>query len=385
MNERIYLSPPHMSGNELTYIHEAFDANWVAPIGPQLTAFENALSSYVGVPHVLGLSSGTAAIHLALMHLGIGAGDEVIVSTLTFSGSVNPIYYVGATPVFIDSETRSWNMDPALLREALADRAKTNNLPKAVIIVHLYGQCADMDQIVQICAEYNVPLIEDAAEALGSTYHGRSAGAFGHVSILSFNGNKIITTSGGGALLSHDENLINHSRKLATQAREHMPHYEHQEIGYNYRLSNILAAIGLGQLEVLEQRIEKRRWIFDYYQQHLSQYPGIGFMPDAGWGRHTRWLTVITIDPKQFGADREAVRVQLETENIESRPLWKPMHMQPVFSSCSIYGGGVSEMLFRDGLCLPSGTALTEQDLERIVALIAKQHQPASHHQFTRG
>ncbi len=369
-NQRIYLSPPHMSGLEQQYVQAAFDSNWVAPLGPNVDAFEAEFCALSGAPYALALSSGTAALHLALIHLGVGPGDEVAVSTLTFSASVNPILYQGARPVFIDSERASWNMDPDLLAEFLAKRARQNRLPKAVILVHLYGQSADVARIQAACAQYGVPLVEDAAEALGATYRGQSPGTFGRAGIFSFNGNKIITTSGGGMLVSADKSLIDHARKLATQAREPAHHYEHEEIGYNYRLSNVLAGIGRGQLQVLAERVAACRRNFAYYAAALGDCPGLSFMPEAEWGRHTRWLTTCTIDPMAFGADREAVRLALEAENIESRPLWKPMHLQPVFATYERVGGETAEALFADGLCLPSGSSLTEADLARVVAVV---------------
>ena len=367
---RIYLSPPHMSGREQRYFQEAFDSNWIAPLGPQVDAFEREFAAQVGAPHALALASGTAALHLALQLHGVGPGDEVLVSTLTFAASANPVVYLGARPTFIDSEPASWNMDPALLAETLDARARANRLPKAVILVHLYGQSADVDPILDACRRYGVPLIEDAAEALGASYKGRAPGVFGQAGIYSFNGNKIITTSGGGMLVAHDKALLDHARKLATQARDPAPHYEHSEIGYNYRMSNLLAAVGRGQLEALAERVDRKRRIFDFYRQALGDLPGVCFMPEAPWGRSTRWLTVLTLDPRQFGADREAVRLALEAERIEARPVWKPMHLQPVFRDCPSVGGAVAAQLFRDGLCLPSGTALTTADLERIVAIL---------------
>ena len=359
-----------MSGLEAEYVAEAFATNWIAPVGPHVNAFEQEFATLVGVPHAAALSSGTAALHLALLLTGVGPGDEVIVSTLTFSASANPIAYLGGRPIFIDSETASWNMDPGLLAETLRRKARQGQLPKAVVLVHLYGQSADIAPIQQACETYGVTLIEDAAEALGSTYHGRSPGTFGKAGIYSFNGNKIITTSGGGMLISHDAAFIAHARKLATQARDDAPHYQHSEIGYNYRLSNVLAGIGRGQLRVLEERVQARRRVFAYYQETLGHLPGIAFMPEAPWGRHTRWLTCITVDPEEFGATREDLRLALEAENIEARPVWKPMHLQPVFAGCESVGGGVAEALFTQGLCLPSGSNLTTDDLARVVAVV---------------
>jgi pyridoxal phosphate-dependent aminotransferase EpsN len=356
-----------MSGLEAPLVQEVFASNWIAPLGPQVDAFEAEFAAAVGSPHALALSSGTAALHLSLLLAGVGPGDEVLVSSLTFSASANPVVYLGARPVFIDSETTSWNMDPALLAETLERKARQGRLPKAVVLVHLYGQAADIDAILQVCQRYDVPLIEDAAEALGATYHGRSPGVFGQSGIFSFNGNKIITTSGGGMLVSPDQQFIEHARKLAQQARDPAPHYQHSEIGYNYRLSNVLAAIGRGQLQVLPERVRRKREICETYRQALGDLPGLAFMPEAPWGSSTRWLTVITVDPAQFGATREDIRLALEAENIESRPLWKPMHLQPVFRDCEVVGGAVSEALFRDGLCLPSGTAMSEDDLARVV------------------
>lgn len=371
MSERkILLSVPHMSGAELDYIRQAFETNWIAPLGPHVEAFEREFAELVGVKAALAVVSGTAAIHLALRVAGVGPGDEVWVSTLTFAASVNPVLYQGATPVFVDSDTRSWNMDPDLFVSALKQRAKKGRLPKAVVLVHLYGQSADLDPVLDACRRYEVILIEDAAEALGATYKGKAPGTFGLLGAYSFNGNKIITTSGGGMLVSNDERLIAHARKLATQAREPVPHYEHTEIGYNYRMSNVLAAIGRAQLQVLEERVTARRQIFEYYYRHLGDLPGLEFMPEAPWGRHTRWLTTLTIDPDKFGATREDVRRALEVANIESRPVWKPMHLQPVFAKYEAIGGTVAERLFRDGLCLPSSSQLTEEDLGRVVEVI---------------
>jgi dTDP-4-amino-4,6-dideoxygalactose transaminase len=356
-----------MTGREQLLVAEAFASNWIAPLGPFVSRFEEEFAARVGVEHALALSSGTAGLHLALMEAGVGPGDEVLVSTFTFAATVNPILYCGATPVFIDSETVSWNMDPELLDAALARRAAAGRLPRAVLLVHLYGQCADLDAIVALCERYGVTLIEDAAEALGATYRGRSPGGFGRSGVFSFNGNKIITTSGGGMLVSDDGDLIRHARKLATQARDPAPHYEHSEIGYNYRLSNLLAAVGVAQLEALEDRVQTRRRNFDYYRVALADLPGIEFMPEAPWGRHTRWLTCIMVDPAAFGADRETLRLTLEARGIEARPLWKPMHLQPAYARFEAVGGGVSEGLFERGLCLPSGSSLTGEELERVV------------------
>ncbi|HEX8272049.1 MAG TPA: aminotransferase class I/II-fold pyridoxal phosphate-dependent enzyme [Longimicrobiaceae bacterium] len=370
VRDRIWLSSPHMSGLEEEYVADAFATNWVAPLGPHVDAFEREFAEAVGARHAAALSSGTAAIHLALILAGVGPGDEVLVSTLTFSASVNPILYQGARPVFIDAERRSWNLDPELLAEELHSRARAGRLPRAVVAVHLYGQSADLDPILAACREHGVPLIEDAAEALGATYRGRAPGTLGVTGAYSFNGNKIITTSGGGMLVSDDEALIARARKLATQARDPAPHYEHSTVGYNYRLSNVLAAIGRGQLRVLEDRVQARRRNFDFYREALGDLPGIELMPEAEWGRHNRWLTTLTIDPDAFGADRETVRLALEAENAEARPVWKPMHLQPVFAEFPAVGGAVAEDLFERGLCLPSGSNLAPADLERVVETI---------------
>ena len=382
-----------MSGLEEQCVAEAFAGNWIAPVGPHVNAFEQEFAALVGVDHAAALSSGTAARHLALMLAGVGAGDEVFVSTLTGgplgAASVNPILYLGARPVLIDSEPQSWNMDPALLTETLARKARQGKLPKAVVLVHLYGQSADIAPIKAACARYGVALIEDAAEALGSHYQGRPPGTFSQAGIYSFNGNKIITTSGGGMLVSNDGAFIAHARKLATQARDDAPHYQHSEmalcahfvIGYNYRLSNVLAGIGRGQLRVLEERVQARRRNFDYYQETLGHLPGIAFMPEAPWGRHTRWLTCLTINPDEFGATREDLRLALEAENIEARPVWKPMHCQPIFAAPKglpeAVGGQVAEALFADGLCLPSGSNLTDGELERVMGVVQRGYHSA--------
>jgi dTDP-4-amino-4,6-dideoxygalactose transaminase len=374
---RIFLSPPHMGGEEMLFIHEVFESNYIAPVGPMLEAFERDFSDKVGIRHVVAVSNGTAAMHLAMHILGVRTGDEVIASTLTFIGSVSPIVFQGALPVFIDSDRSSWNMDPDLLAEELEFCRKRGRLPKAVIPTDLYGQCADLDRILEICRPYNIPVVADSAEALGAKYKGRSAGAGAKAAVFSFNGNKIITTSGGGMLASDDESFIRRSAFLSQQARDPEPHYEHSEIGYNYRMSNVLAAIGRGQLKVLEKRVAEKRTLFTLYQQMLGDLPGIEFMPEAAYGTSNRWLTVILISPDQFGVDREAVRLALEAQNIESRPVWKPMHLQPVFGGSRIRGGDVSEDFFRRGLCLPSGTQMTVSDIERVVNVIKNLAQSA--------
>ncbi|UXE66819.1 MAG: aminotransferase class I/II-fold pyridoxal phosphate-dependent enzyme [Chryseotalea sp. WA131a] len=373
MDKRIYLSPPHMGGEELGFIQQAFDANWVSPAGPHIDAFEKRLAEYNGIAHCAALSSGTAAIHLALIILGVKSGDEVICSTFTFSGSCNPIMYVGATPVFIDSEPETWNMDPELLEEAIVDRIKKGRKPKAIVLVHLYGMPAKINELVSVSRKYEIPIVEDAAEALGSTYEGKKAGTFGDIGIYSFNGNKIITTSSGGAMVSENENWIKKARFLATQARDAAPHYQHSEVGYNYRLSNISAGIGLGQLKVIDERVRQRRANFDFYKAAIGLISGVAFQPEVLSAFSNRWLTTIVIDSaKVGGVSREDIRLGLEKENIESRPLWKPMHLQPIFKEFPVYGGRVSESLFNEGLCLPSGSSLVAADLQRIKNLFAE-------------
>lgn len=371
MDKRIFLSSPHMSGQELIYVNEAFASNWIAPLGPHVEAFEAALSEYTGAGHTAVLSSGTAAIHLALVILGVRAGDEVITSSFTFSATVNPIVYQGATPVLIDSERDTWNMSPGLLESALRERAAKGKLPKAIILVHLYGMPAKIADIKAIANNYGIPLIEDAAEALGSRYKGRQPGVFGKIGILSFNGNKIITTAGGGALISDDPEIVGKARFLATQARDKAPHYQHSNIGYNYRMSNILAAIGRGQIGVLDERVRQRRSNYFFYRERLEKYDGISFLPepdDSYFSNH--WLTTVLIDPAKSRMNREQLQVNLEKKNIETRPLWKPMHLQPVFASCPSYMDGTSEDLFSKGLCLPSGSNLTEEDRFRIITAL---------------
>jgi dTDP-4-amino-4,6-dideoxygalactose transaminase len=374
MAKPILLSTPHMGDREHQFVTEAFETNWIAPIGPHVDAFEREFCQTVGASHATAVTSGTAALHLALKLVGVGMGDEVFCSSLTFSASANPIAYLGAKPVFIDSDSLSWNMDPQLLQAALAQRAKVGKLPKAVILVHLYGQSADIDPILAACQQYGVPMIEDAAEALGATYKGRSPGTFGTVGIFSFNGNKIITTSGGGMLVSEDASITSKAKFLATQARDPAPHYQHSEIGYNYRLSNVLAGIGRGQLLVLSDRVAARRRNCEVYEQALGKLPGVEFMPEAPWGSATRWLTCLTIDPVAFGADREQIRLALAAEQIEARPVWKPLHMQPIFKDCECFGGEVAEDLFDRGLCLPSGSNLSDEDLECVISAIVKCH-----------
>jgi dTDP-4-amino-4,6-dideoxygalactose transaminase len=372
---QILLSTPHMGDKEFAYVKEAFDTNWIAPIGPHIDTFEQEFCQLVGSPHAAALSSGTAALHLSLIIAGIGIGDEVFCSALTFCGSVNPILYQGASPVFIDSNRSSWNMDPELLTTELDRRAKIGKLPKAVILVHLYGQSADIHPILAACNKYQIPLIEDAAEALGATYKGINPGTLGQYGFYSFNGNKIITTSGGGMLVSEDASIIAKAKFLATQARDPAPHYQHTHIGYNYRLSNVCAGIGRGQLQVLADRVQQRRHNFAYYQKHLSHLPGLEFMPEADYGTSTRWLTCLTIDPAKFGCDRETIRTTLATKNIETRPVWKPMHLQPIFQECESIGGEVATDLFDRGLCLPSGSNLTDVELDRVIEAVIACHQ----------
>lgn len=375
MAKPILLSTPHIGDRELEFVKEAFDTNWIAPVGPHVDAFEQEFCEVVGASHAAAVSSGTAALHLALKLAGVQAGDEVFCSTLTFIASANPITYLGAKPIFIDSDRTTWNMNPELLRETLDKKAKIGKLPKAVVLVHLYGQSADIDPILEACNQYEIPLIEDAAESLGATYKGKSPGTFGKIGIFSFNGNKIITTSGGGMLVSEDSNLVEKARFLATQARDRAPHYQHSEIGYNYRLSNVLAGIGRGQLHFLTHRVKARRHNFEVYQQALGKLPGIEFMPEADFGRATRWLTCLTINSQTFGADREQVRLALAAQQIESRPVWKPLHLQPVFADCEYFGGVVAENLFNHGLCLPSGSNLMKEELERVISQIVEIHQ----------
>ena len=367
---RVYLSPPHVGAEERRLLLEAFESNWIAPVGPHIDRFEQEFAERLSLPGAVALSSGTAALHLALHILGVTRHDEVLTSTLTFAATANAITYLGARPVFIDSTSSTWTMDPALLEEELAACARRGRLPKAVMSVDLYGQCADYDKLVAACRKYDVPLVADASEALGATYRGEQAGRFGEMAAFSFNGNKIITSGGGGMLVSKRTDWMARARFLASQARDPAPHYEHSEIGFNYRMSNLLAAVGLGQLRNLDLRLAQRRGHNDYYRRQFSSLPGIDVMPEAAYGRSNCWLTCITIDPHRFGATREDLRQQLELGNIESRPVWKPMHLQPAFNGCRVRGGAVSTRLFERGLCLPSGSSLTQKDRERVVDTI---------------
>ncbi len=370
---RIYLSPPHLSGAERTFVTEAFDSNWVAPLGPNVNGFEGDLAAYTGAAHAAALSSGTAALHLALILLGVGPGDEVVCSSFTFSASANPIVYQGAVPIFVDSEADTWNMDPAALEAALRDRQRLGKVPKAVIAVHLYGMPAKMTEIAQTCARYGVPLIEDAAEALGSTYDGKAMGTFGAFGVLSFNGNKIITTSGGGALLSDNAAWIEQARFLATQARDPAPHYQHSQIGYNYRLSNVSAGIGRGQMQVLDERVAARRANTERYAAFFADYLGVTLQPEPEGMFSNRWLTTILVDPLETGGvTREDLRLALDANDIEARPLWKPLHLQPVFAHYPYYGDRLSERLFEQGLCLPSGSSLSDDEFGRVTGFLRR-------------
>ncbi|SEP76532.1 pyridoxal phosphate-dependent aminotransferase EpsN [Virgibacillus subterraneus] len=371
---RLFLSSPHMSGNEQKYIQEAFDLNWVAPLGNNVDGFEQEIASYNSVNGAAVVTSGTAAIHLALRHLNVESGDTVLCSSLTFVASANPILYQGANPILIDSEMDTWNMSPNALSRALEDAKTNGKLPKAVIIVNLYGQSARIEELMNICDSYGVPVIEDAAESLGSEYKGRKSGTFGMYGIFSFNGNKIITTSGGGALVSNEEEILNKARFLATQARDSAVHYQHSEIGYNYRMSNIVAGIGRAQLEVLDKRVEQRRSVFKRYHEAFSSIPGIKFQPELPDTKSNRWLTALTIDPNQTGISRHDIIDRLAEDNIEARPVWKPMHLQPLFDGVAYYPheerNSVSDYLFEYGLCLPSGSNMSEKEQERVIGII---------------
>lgn len=372
-NERIWLSLAHMGGHEQRFVQEAFDTNWVVPMGPNVDAFETELAAFLqSNVYVAALSAGTASLHLALIILGVKQGDEVLCQSFTFSASANPIVYQGATPVFIDSEKDTWNMSPEHLERAIKDRISKGKKPKAIIPVHLYGMPAKIEEIQSISSKYEIPIIEDAAEALGSRYKNQHCGTFGEMAVLSFNGNKIITTSGGGALVAHNEEYIKTARFLATQARDAAPHYQHSHIGYNYRMSNVVAGIGRGQMLVLEDRIKQRRTNNEFYRKGLQKVEGISFQTEPSSDYFSNyWLTSILVNPlKTGGKTREDIYDVLNENNIESRPLWKPMHMQPIFSGCPYYGDGTSERLFRDGLCLPSGTSLSFDDIDRVIKAI---------------
>jgi len=365
--DKIYLSSPHLGGNEINYIQEAFEQNWIAPLGPNVNGFETELAAYNTIGYAAALSSGTAALHLALILLNVEQEDEVICSSFTFSATANAIAYQKAIPVFIDSESDTWNMCPATLEAAIQDRIAKGKKPKAGIIVHLYGMPAKIEELLAVFAKYDIPVIEDAAEALGASFKGKKMGTFGKLNVFSFNGNKIITTSGGGALVSNDEALISKSRFLATQARDDAPHYEHSHIGYNYRMSNIVAGIGRGQLEVLDEHIILRRGMNQWYQELFAEFDFITVFKEPSDDYYSNhWLTCITISPNERGIDREKIRLALEAQNIECRPLWKPMHQQPVFKHHPFYGNGTSDHLFEVGLCLPSGSNLTSEEKTRI-------------------
>lgn len=377
--DRIFLSPPHLGRHELNYLHKAIEDNWVAPAGPNLDGFEKDICAYTGASHCVALTSGTAAIHLGLRLLGVGPSDEVLCPSFTFVATANPILYLGATPVFVDSEADTWNICPERLREAIEDRIRQGCKPSALILVHLYGMPARLREVLAIAAEYEIPVLEDAAEALGSHYDKRPLGTFGHVGVFSFNGNKILTTSGGGALVTNNAEWAQKARFWATQAKDPAPYYQHSEVGYNYRLSNLLAGIGRGQMELLEDRVKKRREIYAWYKKNLQDVPGLGICQTEPEGsRSNRWLTTIVLDPAQTATTPEQLRLHLESHNIESRPLWKPLHLQPLFANAPMYGGSTCENLFEQGLCLPSGSALTEADLHRIGSAVREGVQAVS-------
>jgi dTDP-4-amino-4,6-dideoxygalactose transaminase len=371
LDSQILLSTPHLSDHERGFVEEAFLTNWIAPLGPNVDGFERELAAYLGIEHAAAVSSGTAAIHLGLSLLGVGPGDTVFCSSLTFVASANPILYLGAKPVFIDSDPDTWNMSVAALSRALNDAATRNDLPKAVVVVNLYGQSADLDPILELCATHDVPVLEDAAESLGATYKGRASGTLGRIGVYSFNGNKIITTSGGGMLVSSDGDLVAKARFLSTQARDAATHYEHTQVGYNYRMSNILAGIGRGQLKVLDDRVEARRTVFQRYREGLAHIPAIQWMPEPDFGRSTHWLSACTIAPELSPVTSSDLIAALQRERIEARPIWKPMHAQPLFAGCPYYshedGFSISDRLFATGLCLPSGSNMTVEQQDRII------------------
>lgn len=372
-NKRLFLSPPHMGPHERDMLLDAYDSNWIAPLGPHVDAFEEEFAKVVGRTHAVALASGTAALHLSLRLLNVQPGQEVFTSSMTFVATANSIRYVGAKPVFIDSEKDTWNMDPRLLAEELERCSGASRLPAAVMVVDVNGQCANYVKIREICESYGVPIIEDAAESLGASLDDKPAGSFGAMAAFSFNGNKIITTSGGGMLVTDNEDWAKQARYLATQARDPAPHYEHSVVGYNYRMSNLLAAIGRGQLKVLADRVTRRRDIFVEYRAELGNLPGVDFMPEPEGFYSTRWLTALTINPDMYGSNREHVRLALEANNIEARPVWKPMHLQSAFTDCRSVGGTVAESLFRDGICLPSGSNMTSSDQKRVIDIVQSQ------------
>jgi pyridoxal phosphate-dependent aminotransferase EpsN len=369
--KRIYLSVPHMGGNELRYVEEAFESNWLSTVGPNLKAFENLFEERIGLPSV-ALASGTAAMHLALRLVGVTEGDEVFSPTLTFVGGVSPILFLGAKPVFLDSDTESWNLDPNVLETALRAKAEVNRLPRAVIVTHLFGQCADMDPILSLCQQYGVPVVEDAAEAVGSLYKGRPAGTFSEAAAFSFNGNKILTTTGGGMLVSKHTAWVEKARFWSQQARDPGLVYEHSELGYNYRMSNVLAGIGRGQMEVLDERIRMRRAVAFRYRDAFADLDGIHFAPQAPYAFHTNWLSCFLIDKERFGMDRDGIIRALEVHNIESRPIWKPMHRQPLFARDECLGGAVAEDIFRRGICLPSSSCLSQDEQDLVISSVRK-------------
>jgi pyridoxal phosphate-dependent aminotransferase EpsN len=377
---RIYLSPPHQAGTELNRLSDVLTSNWIGPCGPHLAEFERRMADLTHTPGALAVSSGTAAMHLIVRHLRLLPGDEIICQSLTFCATANPIVYDGGRPVFIDSELATWNIDPQLVEDELRACARRGRLPRAIVAVDLFGQSADMDAISSTAARYDVPVIEDAAEALGSSYKGQPVGASAWASFFSFNGNKILTTGGGGVICSNDEQLLENARFLSQQARDPAPHYEHSVVGFNYRLSSLAAAMGLAQLDVLEHRVAARRAIFDAYQQRLAHLPGVTFMPEAAWGRSNRWLTVVLIDPDRFGATRDDVRLALEADNIESRPVWKPLHLQTSFAGSRRRAGEVAERLFKRGLCLPSGSAMTQEHMDRVATIVTRTCAASQHH-----
>ncbi|HVN50703.1 MAG TPA: aminotransferase class I/II-fold pyridoxal phosphate-dependent enzyme [Acidimicrobiales bacterium] len=367
---RLYLSPPDVGPAERDALLAAFDGGWIAPVGPDLDAFEREVARLAGVGHAAAVSSGTAALHLALLLSGLGPGDEVLVPTLTFVATANAVGYVGARPVFVDSDAATWQIDPALVAETIEARARTGRAPAAVVTVDLYGQCADADPVLEVCAAHDVVVIEDAAEALGATYRDRPAGSLGRMGVFSFNGNKVITTSGGGMLVSDDAELVARARHLATQAREPVVHYEHTAVGFNYRLSNLLAALGRAQLASLDRRIARRRAIKQRYRDAFAELDGISFMPDAAYGRPINWLTVVLVDPVRTGCTRESLRLRLEDHDIEARPAWKPLHLQPVYAGYEVVRGDVAEGIFDQGLCLPSGSSMSDADQDRVIEVV---------------